>query len=29
MAVAMEETTEKLDALIKTVDGIIRPKHPS
>jgi hypothetical protein len=26
MAVAMEETTGKLDALINTVDGIIRPK---
>ena len=26
MALAMEETTGKLDALIKTVDGIIRPK---
>jgi hypothetical protein len=29
MALAMEETTGKLDALINTVDGIIRPKHPS
>ncbi|WP_180541637.1 hypothetical protein [Nevskia soli] len=29
MALAMEETTAKLDALIDTVDGIIRPKHPS
>ena len=26
MALAMEETTGKLDALINTVDGIIRPK---
>jgi len=29
MALAMEETTGKLDALINTVDGIIRPKEPS
>ncbi len=29
MALAMEETTGKLDALINTVDGIIRPKGPS
>jgi hypothetical protein len=29
MALAMEETTGKLDALIKTVDGIIRPKDPT
>jgi hypothetical protein len=29
MALAMEETTGKLDALINTVDGIIRPKNPS
>jgi hypothetical protein len=29
MALAMDETTGKLDALINTVDGIIHPKHPS